>query len=174
MVFNLTQSIDVLARTPKVLHHLLQEINEPMELGNEGLNTWSPFDIVGHLIHGEETDWIPRIEIILEQGDNLTFTPFDRFAQFKNSQGKTMSQLLSEFNTRRHSNLDYLKSKNLTRENLELPGIHPELGPVKLKEVIAAWVVHDLGHIAQISRVMAKQYKDEIGPWTKYMRVVNM
>ena len=174
MRFDLEESIEILSRTPKVIRTLLEELPQDWTSNNEGENTWSPFDVVGHLIHGEETDWIPRIEIILDQGKNLTFTPFDRFAQFEKSKGKDLIQLLDEFEEKRNQNIDMLKSKNLSQNDLELPGIHPELGPVKLKEVIAAWVVHDLGHIAQISRVMAKQFKFEIGPWTKYMRIVNL
>lgn len=173
MEFDLNDSIEILQSTPSTIKSLVSGLPEKWTIQNEGPDTWSPFDIVGHLIHGEETDWIPRIEIILKQGNNLTFTPFDRFAQFEISIGKTIAQLLAEFEIKRINNLGILKAKNLTVSDLELPGIHPELGDVKLKHVIAAWVVHDFSHISQISKVMAKQYKERIGPWAAYMSIVN-
>ena len=142
-------------------------------MANEGENTWSPYDVVGHLIHGENTDWLPRTKIILQQGADTAFVPYDRFAQFENSKGKSLQELLSEFKILRKANIDELKYLNIGSEELKLTGIHPEFGGVTLKQLLSAWVVHDLGHIVQISRVMAKQYKEETGPWTKYLKVLN-
>ncbi len=140
---------------------------------NEGEATWSAYDVVGHLIHGEKTDWLPRTKIILRQGGSTRFVPFDRFAQFENSKGKSLDQLLSEFKTLRKSNIADLKSLNIEDKDLELTGIHPEFGKVTLRQLLATWVTHDLGHIVQVSRVMAKLYKTEAGPWVKYLKVLN-
>ena len=139
----------------------------------EGPDTWSPYDIVGHLIHGERTDWIPRARIILDQDAKRRFTPYDRFAQFRESKGKTLANLLDEFETLRGDNLETLASWQLTESQFALEGEHPEFGTVTLRQLLAAWVVHDLGHIAQCARVMAKQYRDAIGPWHAYLPIVN-
>ena len=163
----------ILERTPSVLKELLAGLPPDWTHQNEGEETWSPYDVIGHLIHGEETDWIPRAEIILGDGSNKTFEPFDRFAQFEKSEGKTLQQLLDEFETLRAQSLKKLSSFNLTEEDLRRTGMHPELGEVTLKQLLATWVTHDLGHIVQISRVMAKQYKTEVGPWKKYISVIN-
>ncbi len=152
---------------------MLQGLPKEWTHQNEGGDTWSPFDVVGHLIHGEKTDWMPRIKIILSDAEDKTFEPYDRFAQFRLSKGKELNDLLEEFESLRKSNLDELLSLNLSPEQLNRGGIHPELGPVILSEVLSAWVVHDLGHIVQVSRVMAKQYKDEVGPWPEYLTVLN-
>lgn len=173
MKFQLDKALSVLNRTPDVLRTLLADLAVEWTHENEGQNTWSPYDVVGHLIHGEKTDWLVRAEIILGNDNLKKFEPFDRFAQFENSNGKTIKVLLSEFKALRKENLDRLISKDLSDEDLKLQGNHPELGPVTLGQLLAAWVVHDLGHIAQISRVMAKQYKDEVGPWPKYMTILN-
>lgn len=173
MKFELNKAIPVLERTPSVLRNLLQELPAEWIQENEGKDTWSPFDVVGHLIHGEKTDWMVRTELILEEGPPKTFEPYDRFAQFKNSKGKTLGELLEEFERLRKDNLNNLRSKNLTDSDLERKGIHPELGEVTLVQLLSAWVVHDLGHIAQVSRVMAKQYKNEVGPWPKYLTILN-
>jgi len=140
---------------------------------NEGGESWSPFDIVGHLVHGEKTDWITRTETILKYGKEKTFEPFDRFAQFENSKGKNINELLSEFSALRLKNLQRLNEMNIREDDLIKKGIHPHFGKVTLRELLATWVVHDLGHISQIARVMAKQYKDEVGPWKEYLPVVN-
>lgn len=140
---------------------------------NEGENTWSPFDVLGHLVHGEKTDWIPRISIILSDAEDKTFEPYDRFAQFEMSKEKTLKELLIDFETLRKDNINYLKTRNLSEKKLALVGNHPELGPVTISQLLAAWVVHDLGHIAQVSRVMAKQYEEEVGPWPKYLTILN-
>ena len=131
-----------------------------------------PFDIVGHLIHGEETDWIPRARIILEHGDKQTFVPFDRFAQFENSKGKSLTQLLDEFAKLRAENLDTLRSWSLTDAQLDLEGMHPELGRVTLRQLLATWVVHDLNHVRQIVTAMAKRYEGEVGVWKEYLSIL--
>jgi DinB superfamily len=166
------QSYDLLSRTPGVLRTLLAGLNDEWTMSNEGADTFSPFDVLGHLIHGEKTDWVPRIKIILAHGNSLTFDVYDRFAQFEASKGKNMLQLLTEFEKLRNENMRWLRSLNLSADDLEKTGMHPGLGEVTLKNLLAAWVVHDLTHLAQIGRVMAKQYKEEIGPWVPYFRIL--
>lgn len=173
MNFNLPASIQVLERSPVVLDALLTGLDEGWTTSNEGGDTWSPYDILGHLIHGEKTDWIPRMEIILSEKPDKTFEPFDRFAQFRDSRGKSMSELLYEFKSLRVKNLQLLRAKNLGEEELNRQGIHPDFGPVSLSQLLASWVAHDLNHLGQISRVMAKQYKEEVGPWKDYMGILN-
>lgn len=172
MKFKLHEAIEILSRTPSVLEILLTGLPEDWIISNEGEESWSPFDIVGHYIHGEKTDWIPRMEIILGDATNKTFTPFDRFAQFENSIGKNLNQLLSEFKELRKENLLRLSSADLSEADLDKEGIHPHFGKVTLRQLLSTWVVHDLAHINQISRVLAKQYKDEIGPWIEYFSVI--
>lgn len=169
MKFDLKKSIDLLIKTPVVLDTLLSNLDDDWLRSNEGENTWSPFDVLGHLIHGEKTDWIPRAKIILSDAEDKTFIPFDRFAQLEDSKGKSMADLLEEFKQLRLENLQTLVSWKLSPEQLELSGTHPELGKVLLKELLATWVAHDLNHLKQISRVMAWQLRAEIGPWKKYM-----
>lgn len=171
MQFSLNESITVLERTPTVMRALLEGLSDNWTMQNEGPETWSPFDVIGHLIHGEKTDWIPRTKIILYEEDKH-FVPFDRFAQFREST-KSLKNLLDEFNELRTDNLEELRAMNLTGVDLLKTGIHPEFGEVTLKELLAAWVTHDLGHIVQVSRVMAKQYKEEVGPWPKYLKVLS-
>lgn len=173
MKFDLLKSISVLERTPKTLQTLLEGQHQDWTHQNEGGDSWSPYDVIGHLVHGEKTDWLPRIMIILNESDQKTFSPYDRFAQFKMNQGKSLNDLLLEFQELRASNIRRLQDLGLTDFDLEKEGIHPELGPVTMKNLIAAWVVHDMGHIAQVSRVMAKQYKNEVGPWPKYLTILN-
>src|SRR5579884_4221026 len=153
------ESITVLSRTPGTLNALLRELPDAWTSATEGPGTWSPYDVVGHLIHGEKADWIPRLNIILEHGDARPFDPFDREAQFRDSAGKSLPELLDEFSRLRRENLDRLQALNLRPEQLELPGTHPALGRVTLRQLLATWTAHDLGHIIQISRVMAKRYK---------------
>ncbi|WP_425391260.1 DinB family protein [Ekhidna sp.] len=172
MQFNLEKSIQILERTPSVLKALLQNLPEDWTTPNEGLDTWSPYDVVGHLIHGEKTDWIPRTKIILAHGSDKPFEPFDRFAQFEESKGQSLAQLLEAFESLRVKNIEKLKALNITEQDLSKTGMHPGLGQVTLENLLAAWVVHDLGHINQITRVMAKQYISEVGPWTQYMGVL--
>lgn len=162
----------ILERTPTVLKELLESLPEDWTAPNEGPDTWSPYDVIGHLVHGEQTDWITRTKIILEHGESRPFDPFDRFAQFEKSKGKSINELLDEFAKLRKSNLDELKSLNITESDLDKPGMHPGLGKVTLSNLLSCWVVHDLGHIAQISRVMAKQYTSEVGPWFEYLGIL--
>ena len=173
MDFDLSSGMAVLQRTPWTLRTMLTSLPAAWTAGNEGPDTWSPYDIVGHLIHGERTDWIPRAEIILAQGTNRRFTPFDRFAQFRESQGKSLEDLLEEFGRLRTENLKKLSDWRLTESQLALEGEHPELGAVTLRQLLASWVAHDLGHIAQSARVMAKQYREAIGPWRAYLTIVD-
>ena len=173
MKFNLKEAISVLEKTPHVIRGLLQGLSNDWTMSNEGLNTWSPFDVVCHLILGEQTDWVPRARIILDEESNKNFVPFSMTDHFEIGKGKKLAQLLDDFAELRNQNIQILRALNIQENQWKLSGIHPEFGPVTLKELIATWVAHDLGHIVQISRVMAKQYKDEIGPWTKYLTVVN-
>ena len=173
MDFNLAEGIAVLERTPAALRAMLLGLQSGWVDGDEGQETWSPYVIVGHLNHGERTDWIPRARIILAQGDERRFTPFDRFAQFTESEGKTLETLLDEFAELRAKNLRILEDWKLTDTQLALEGEHPELGRVTLRQLLATWVGHDLGHIAQAARVMAKQYRDAVGPWREYLPVMD-
>lgn len=172
MDFDLELSIQVLGRTPGTLHALLDGLPDSWIQAVEGPDTFSPFDVVGHLIDGEETDWIPRARIILARGPNPRFEPYDRFRHRARNVGRTLSSLLEEFTRLRAANLDLLRSWSVTPAGLALPGIHPTLGRVTLRELLAAWVAHDLGHLAQIARVMAKQYRDAVGPWAPFMPVL--
>jgi len=171
--FNLPESLDILSRTPAVLDRLLRGTSESWHSLNEGPDTWSAFDVVGHLIHGEETDWVPRARIILEHGEGRPFEPFDRFAQFGRFAGWSLEQRLERFTELRRANLEVVNEWQLTEEQLALPGRHPELGAVNLRQLLATWAVHDLNHIAQIARVMAKRYTAEVGVWRAYLAVLN-
>ena len=173
MNFDLADGIAVLERTPNVLRSMLQGLDAQWVEGTEGPDTWSPYDNVGHLIHGEKTDWIPRARVILAQGENRVFTKFDRFAMFEESKGKSLDDLLYEFEHLRKGNLRILADWKITEDQLALEGQHPELGKVSLRQLLATWVGHDLGHIAQIARVMAKQYRDAVGPWRAYLPVMD-
>jgi hypothetical protein len=170
--FNLDHSISVLANTPQVLRTLLQALPSEWITGDEGEQTWSPFDVVGHLIHGERTDWIARLKIILEVGETQEFQPFDRFAQFDASKDKRLEELLDTFEALRSGNIQMLQGMKLNTEDLAKTGKHPQLGIVTVEELIAAWVVHDLDHIVQITRTMAKQYREAVGPWQAYLSVL--
>jgi hypothetical protein len=172
MEFDLDQSIDVLERTPPTVSALLGGLAEPWVRGTEGAKTFSAFDSVGHLIDGEETDWMPRARIILARGADPRFEVYDRFRHWTRNVGRTLPSLLDEFARLRSENLMTLRSWRLTSADLDLPGNHPGLGPVTLRQLLAAWVVHDLGHIAQIARVMAKQYREPAGPWIEYLPVL--
>jgi hypothetical protein len=172
MQFELSEAIQILEKTPAVIQMMLGNLNDKWIYSDEGQDTWSPYDIVGHYIHGENTDWIPRMNIILSTHSNKRFLPFDRFAQLKNGK-QNIEELLNEFEKLRKQNLLLLDNADIDRDKLLLKGIHPEFGEVSLEELLAAWVVHDLNHIAQIARVMAKQYKKAIGPWTAYISIVN-
>jgi hypothetical protein len=173
MNFTMNIGVAVLERTPATLRALLSGLPVEWTGATEGPETWSPYDIVGHLIHGERTDWIPRARIILAQGDNRRFEPYDRFAQFRESQGKSLGDLLDEFARLRTANLATLMGWRLTDGQLALAGEHPAFGTVTLRQLLATWVAHDLGHIAQTARVMAKQYRDAVGPWRAYLPVLD-
>ncbi|HYR09589.1 MAG TPA: DinB family protein [Longimicrobium sp.] len=173
MEFDLNRALEVLERTPATFRALLGGVTEAWTAPNEGPGTFSPFDNVGHLIHGERSDWMERARIILAQGENRRFEPYDRFAQYRESQGKSMADLLDEFARLRAENLETLRGWGLTERELALQGEHPALGTVTLRQLLSAWVVHDLGHIAQTTRVMAKQYRDAVGPWRQYLPVLD-
>jgi hypothetical protein len=173
MRFDLQETIALLSRTPSSLNALLRNLPQSWILGSEGGKTWSPFDVVGHLIHGERTDWMPRARVILEQGENRAFDPFDRLAQERESQGKSLPQLLDEFAQLRSGNLDALRALNLGPEDLSRRGLHPALGVVTLSQLLATWAVHDLTHVHQLSRVMAYQYREVVGPWSAYLGVLH-
>lgn len=171
--FQLADGIAVLERTPATFRALLAGLPEGWIVADEGPETFSPFDNVGHLIHGERTDWIPRARIILEQGKNRRFEPYDRFAQKRESMGKALAQLLDEFAQLREANVATLRGWNLSDAQLALEGEHPALGRVTLRQLLATWVVHDLGHIAQTARVMSRQYREAVGPWREYLPVLD-
>ena len=173
MRYSVEKSIEILETTPAVLKALLSGIHEDWLMNNEGPETFSPYDVIGHLIYGEKTDWVPRAKIILEFGLSKPFTPWDRFAQYEESEGKTLQQLLDEFEIVRRENMIWFKSLSLTEADLDKKGMHPQLQEVTLRNLLATWVVHDLTHIAQITRVMAKQYKEDMGPWPEFFRILN-
>lgn len=172
MDFQLERAVEILARTPSVFRELLAGLPDDWTRPNEGPETFSAFDNLGHLIHGERTDWIARAQIILAHGQDREFEPYDRFAQYRESEGKTLSQLLNEFDVLRRRNIATLKSWNITDHHLELTGVHPAFGEVTLRQLLSAWVAHDLGHVAQTARVMAKQYKEAVGPWIQYLPIL--
>jgi hypothetical protein len=165
MEHRLTETISLLARTPAALNALLRDLPEIWTLRNEGEKTWSAFDVIGHLIHGERTDWMPRAKRILESGESRPFDPFDRWAQEQESLGQSLEQLLDEFVRLRWENLNELRGLNLTEQDMERRGRHPALGIVTLSQLLSTWAVHDLTHLHQISRLMAYQYRNTVGPW---------
>ena len=173
MKYSAEKSYEILERTPTVLKTLLTNLHDDWVMNNEGPDTFSPYDVIGHLIHGEKTDWVVRAKIILEFGISKPFEPWDRFAQYEESSGKTLAQLLDEFERVRKENMQWFKSLQLSEADLEKNGIHPVLGEISLRNLLSTWVVHDLTHIAQVTRVMAKQYKEEIGPWSDFFRILS-
>lgn len=172
MKFNLPDTYNLLERTPGYLENLLIGLPESWTHQNEGGDSWSAFDIIGHFIHGEKTDWIPRARIILSDLPDKTFVPFDRFAQFENSKGKSLEELLAEFRALRMENIAILKSFDLTPALLERTGIHPDFGTVTLSQLLSTWVIHDLSHTNQITRVLAKIYRSEAGPWVQFINLI--
>jgi hypothetical protein len=172
MEHNLQLTISLLTRTPAALNALLRDLPQEWTLRNEGENTWSAFDIVGHLIHADRTDWLPRAKRILQSGEALAFDPFDRLGQVRESQGKSLPQLLDEFARVRSEKLDELRALNLQPEDLKRRGRHPALGVVTLAELLATWAAHDLTHLHQLSRVMAYQYREAVGPFSEYLGVL--
>ncbi len=172
MVFDLPSAVAILERSPSALRALLAGLPLWWTSATDGPATWSAYDIVGHLLHGERTDWIPRAQLILVQGPERRFAPYDRFAQFRESEGKTLTDLLDDFARLRAENLATLAGWHLTDARLALEGQHPEFGTVTLHQLLATWVAHDLGHVAQVARVMARQYRDAVGPWRAYLPVL--
>lgn len=170
---DLGEATAILERTPAVLQGLLSGLSEAWIRATEGGDSWSPFDVVGHLIHGEKTDWMPRARIILEHGEARAFEPFDRFAQLAADKDRTLGELLDEFAALRRENLRSLRALDLSPADLTKRGVHPELGPVTLGELLATWVVHDLGHLAQIARVMAGRYSDRVGAWSVHLPILD-
>jgi hypothetical protein len=173
MNFSMDEAVPMLRCTPAVLRAWLWDLPETWTAPNEGPDTWSAYDIVGHLIHGERTDWIPRAELLLAHGETRPFTPFDRFAQFTNSRGKSLHELLDIFARARGDSLQRLESLRLRTADLERKGLHPELGRVNLGQLLATWVAHDLNHLAQIARVMGRQYTEAVGPWLAYLPLLD-
>lgn len=173
MHFQLNQAIEILERTPRVLRALLEGLSEPWLTGNEGPATFNAYDVLGHLIDGEEEDWIPRLRILLEHGPSKPFEPFDRFQFKEKTKGKSVGELLQTFDELRRENLAALDHLNLEPAQYELKGTHPEFGPVTVGQLIATWAAHDLGHIGQIARALAKQYKTTVGPWEKYLSILH-
>jgi hypothetical protein len=172
MQFNINNTIELLERTPVSIYSLLNGISNNWSSINEGGETWTPFDVVGHLVHCEKTSWINRVQIILSEDENKSFPPVDRFAQFNTSKGKNLDQLLEEFIALRKINIQKLKQLNLNETHFNQTGIHPAFGSVTLSQLLSTWLVHDLDHLAQISRVMAKQYKTEVGPWVGNLKLL--
>ena len=169
----LDECLPILSRTPATFDALLRDLPQAWTHATEGPGTWSPYDVMGHLIHAEIADWMPRLAIILEHGPNRPFDPFDREAQFRDSKDKSLSTLLDEFGRLRRENLTRLRALNLQPPQLELQGTHPALGTVTLRQLLATWTAHDLAHIVQVSRVMAKRYKQDVGPWAEFLSVMN-
>jgi len=168
----LDDTISLLARTPITLNTLLRDQPEIWTHRNEGDNTWSAYDVIGHLAHGERADWIPRVKCILQHGDTQAFEPFDRFAQTRESEGKSLAQLLDEFSQLRAENLATLRAMNLQPSDLDRNGLHPSLGRVTLSQLLATWAAHDMTHLHQVSRILAHQYRETVGPWSQYLGVL--
>jgi hypothetical protein len=173
MEFRFDEAMPVLRRTPRVLRELLRDLPNTWTDATEGSGTWSPFDVIGHLIHGERTNWVPRVEHILKYGESVVFPTFDRQAMFNTSKGRTLGELLDEFEQARTDSLTRLVTLALTDADLEKRGRHPEFGGVTMREHLATWLAHDLGHISQIVRVMARQYTVAVGPWRVYLSLLN-
>jgi hypothetical protein len=171
--FAMDEAVAILTRTPATVDAMLRGLPDGWTAANEGGDTWSPFDVVGHLIHGERTDWMPRARIILEHGEARAFDTFDRLAQFSASPQRTVPDLLDEFAALRRENLRELARLQLTGADLDRRGRHPQLGVVTLRQLLATWVAHDLDHVVQIARVLARQYSDEVGPWRAYLRIIS-
>lgn len=172
MNFSLEKSMEILERTPNVIKELLDGLSDDWTMQNEGGESWTPYDVLGHLIHGEMGDWIERTDVILSDGPDKNFKPFDRFAQFEESKGKSMRDLIGEYMMLRIMNLQKLKERNITEKDLDKTGVHPVFGNVTLRQLLSTWAVHDLNHLAQIIRTMSYQYKEEVGPWKEYLRIL--
>lgn len=170
--FSIDRTIEILEQTPETLIHLTSGLSDFWTKSNEGIDTWSVFDVVGHLLHGDKTDWLVRTKIILSNSYEKQFKPFDRFAQLETSKGKTLLELLNEFKLVRAENVRQIKSFEITTNDLTKAGMHPTFGAVTLGQLLSTWAVHDLDHIAQISRIMSKQYKEETGPWIEFLTIL--
>jgi hypothetical protein len=172
MKFDLNRSIEILRQTPYTLLRMLDDLSPEWTQSSSDKENWAPYDVIGHLIHGEETDWIPRAEIILSHGTSRPFTPFDRSAHFERSKGKSLNDLLTEFGHLRNANIEKLLRLQITPEQLSLKGVHPEFGEVTLEQLLATWVIHDLNHIRQIVTFMARFYDEAVGPWKQYLSIL--
>lgn len=172
MEFDLKDAEMQLGRMPEVLNSLVGQLPAEFQQARDGEETWSAFDVIGHLVHCEKADWMVRARIILEYGEDKQFPPFDRFAQFRESEGKLIGELLGEFALLRKANLDSLRSLGLSSADLDKTGIHPAFGQVSLRQLLATWVAHDYGHLVQIARTLARQYKQAVGPWAQYLSVM--
>lgn len=173
MQHNLEHTIALLTRTPAALDALLRDLPEAWTFRNEGENTWNAFDVVGHLVYAERADWMPRVKTILQSGESKAFEPFDRLGQVRESRGKSLGQLLDGFARLRSENLNELRNLNVRKEHLELRGQHPAFGAVTLSQLLATWAAHDLTHLHQISRILAHQYREAVGPWSAYLGVLH-
>ena len=169
---DLTQTFALLARTPAALNALLRDLPEAWTNSNEGENTWTAREVIGHLVHCERADFLARVRVILEFGETRVFEPLDRFAHLKESRGLTLAELLDEFTRLRAANIDELRAMNLGPAELSLRGLHPALGTVTMSQLIASWAVHDMTHLHQIARMLAHQYRDTVGPWANYLGVL--
>ncbi|TQR35705.1 DinB family protein [Brevibacillus brevis] len=173
MNFNLDEAIEVLARTPQALESLLSGLSDGWLLHNEGDDTWHATAVIEHLIEAEKTNWLPRLEIILQEGESKPFPPFDRYAHLQDNSIRPFEQKLLDFKTLRAQNIAKLRTLVEPEKHLELTGLHPAFGVVKVRELLSTWVVHDLTHTAQIVRVMAKRYTADVGPWSEYLGILN-
>ena len=173
MNFELDQALTLLHRTPAALRALLIDLPREFVNSDGDPENWRPFDVVGPMIEGERTDWLPRAQIILEEGEERPFEPFDRYAQFDRNAGKVLEELLDEFGELRRQNLEILASWDLSAEDLQKSGRHPEFGRVTLEQLLSTWVVHDLSHLAQIARAMAEVYSEQVGPWQAYLPILH-
>jgi len=172
MAHHLGQTMALLSRTPAALNALLRDLPEEWTMRNEGENTFNAYDVIGHLVHGERADWMQRARMVLDFGESREFDPFDRFAQFRESEGKSLPELLDEFARLRTENLEYLRALQLTERDLERRGMHPALGSVTLSQLLATWAAHDMAHLHQISRILAHQYRENVGPWSRFLGVL--
>lgn len=172
MMVELERAVEILGRTPAVLRAWLGGLADFWARSNYGEATFSPFDVVGHLIEAEQTNWMTRLRVMMEHGDTKPFPAFERYAMYESSVGRSMDDLLESFAALRAKSLDALRVHDLTPEKLDLRGKHPDLGEVRVWHLIAAWVVHDLGHLHQVAKAMAFQYRDEVGPWREYLTIL--
>lgn len=172
MKYKINDAVAILSRSPAILRTMLSGLDDHWIKSNYGKDTFSPFDVLGHLVHGEKEDWLRRTKIILEHGESRSFDNFDRYAMYEDSKDKTINDLLDAFESLRKTNLSELEGLNISEDQLSLKGSHPQLGAVKLSQLLATWVTHDLHHIAQICKSMAYQYKNEVGPWIEYLGII--